>query len=153
MNNIILNQSIVYVVIEITDPHFSVNHQNIKYDDKELMIVGTYEDRSEAQLECDKKYGRYVLSSNFHKSKRFNFSEKQFIFPENKPFVFPEPTRPFGFPEPTKPFGFPEPKKPFGCSITNEFTPVETKFSLLETPFFQNPSKNTNSQTLQMDIE
>lgn len=64
--------STVYVVIEITDPNmcFGINQkQYIKYDDKkQLSIIGIYEDRIAAETECAKSCGRYILSSEFHKS-------------------------------------------------------------------------------------
>lgn len=111
MNNIfppINPTSIVYVVIEITDPNmcFGINQkQYIKYDErKQLSIIGTYEDRSIAEVECAKGHGRYILSSEFHRS----------IFP--KPITLPDPSRPFGFPESTLPFRFSEPPSPHGFS-------------------------------------
>ena len=115
--------SIVYVVIEITDPDmyfdFGINQkQYIKYHDKkQLAIIGTYEDLAGAEAERAKGHGRHILSSEFHRS----IFPKPITLPDtSKPFSFPEPNKPFGFPEPNKPFGFSEQNKPFGFSEQNK---------------------------------
>jgi hypothetical protein len=103
MNNIFppsTQGSTVYVVIEITDPNlcFALGQKEyIKYDDrKQLAIIGTYEDRHMAEIECSKSYGRYVLTSEFHPSQ----------LPFLKPPIFQNPVDPFILEETTKSFVF-----------------------------------------------
>ncbi len=62
----------VFVVIEIVDPnmYFKPNQsQYIRYEaNKQLVIVGVYEDRSAAESECDKAPNRHMLTTNYYKS-------------------------------------------------------------------------------------
>jgi hypothetical protein len=66
---------VVYVVIEITDPNLCYGldqKQYVRYDDrKQLMIIGTYEDLTAAELECantSRTASRHILISKLHKS-------------------------------------------------------------------------------------
>jgi hypothetical protein len=81
---------------------FGINqNQYIKYDNnKQLAIIGIYEDRLAAEVECAKDYRRHILSSEFHKSvypKPITVSDSpRFNFPPN-PFDFSNQNNSFDF--------------------------------------------------------
>ena len=73
-NNINKNESTadIYVVFEILDPNlcFAGNQsQYIKYDnEKYLSVIASFEDYSQAEIECGKQSHRHIVRSKLYKS-------------------------------------------------------------------------------------
>lgn len=86
---------IVYVVVEINNdnPFFEVN-QKISY----FNIIGVYEDKYLAQVECSKNFRRHMLSSEFHRS---IYPDPIYCTDIEKPdipqLLSPQPEKPFIF--------------------------------------------------------
>ena len=110
----------VYVVFEITDRNLSFGlssqTQFVKYDDaNQLEIIGTYENRNEAELERMKNPSRFVMASKFHRLPPKVFEpfnpQNPLIYDVPKsvpeqPIVFTFGQEPFTFDERVKPSTF-----------------------------------------------